>query len=354
MVTVATNFSNPTEAYVYAIGGNADGGGTQKTVYRTKIGDPLATNVTYARDGWYVSKAVPFFYSKAKLKEIYWYADLPTSTNIAIDYRLSNDADCDTLTTASDSTTPWQTLSTSSTAGENKVTQTSQAANCFQYRAKLLNTSSGGTSTPRLLRFGVRIEAAGATDMTPTELDFYTNTDGTAYAFKITIRNENTFLAGEPTLAADFGPDGAGTAPGSFFVDIFVFPPGVSPTGLTIPTAPTSYTKVSYDVIRGEIQAGPNGTAYDFVLPATRSMCDYNTKYNTNNCVLTSLKSIFPSDGTYTVAVVVDGNNDVEERSGAGEAEANNILITSVVVGPGGITPADQTITIALPLVVKP
>jgi len=86
-------------------------------------------------------------------------------------------------------------------------------------------------------------------------------------------------------------------------------------------------------VFRNELKAGPNGTGYDFTIPANRALCDYTIAITQDRCVTRTMRDLFPDVGVYKLVVVVDGNNDVDEQpTGVNQAKSNNVF------GPVDIT----------------
>jgi hypothetical protein len=325
---------NPVGAHVYVIGGS-NGATSQTRVYRSEIGNASATDVSYPLEGWYISDPAPFLLANATLKQIFWYTDQSNGGDISVQFRVSADNNCATLGTRTAAQAPWQNTNPSSVNGLNTFPITPLPANCFQYRARLTpSNSSTSNKSPYLLRLGIVIEVPGATDLTVKDATF--TPANSPQTMTLTLHNENVYLPGEPTLAADYGSNGPGSFPGSLFVDVFIYPPGVTaPADQPIPTGPGPYAALSIDVLRSELQAGPNGSAYDlqFTVPSSRRMCDYNTLYNSQTCVQKQISEFFRQVGTYTVVVVVDGDNNVDERpSDAGKAESNNVFTTQVTV----------------------
>jgi hypothetical protein len=170
----------------------------------------------------------------------------------------------------------------------------------------------------------------------------------------ITLHNENIFLPGEPTLPADFGSNGPGSLLGSFFVDVFVYPPGVTPPATQpYPTVQSAYSRLSIDVYRSELKAGPNGTGYDFTIPTDRKLCDYNIADNGGGCVTRSMLDLFPTPGVYKLVVVVDGTSEIDEQpNGPSQAKSNNVFgpIDIMITG----TPSSTRANVFLPVIVKP
>ncbi|HEU5088585.1 MAG TPA: hypothetical protein VFT99_14115, partial [Roseiflexaceae bacterium] len=293
-------------AYVYVIGGSSTTTSTssaQKTVFRSELGNSSTTDVSYPLEAWYISDPVPFALANANLKQIYWYTNQQKGGNIVIQFRTSKDNNCDTLGTKTQAQAPWQDTKPFSSDGLNSFPLTPIPANCFQYRVHMTpSNATTSNATPYLLRLGIIVEVPGATDLTVKEVTF--NTPTSPAGMTVTIHNENKLLTGEPTLAANF------TTEGSFFVDVFIYPPGVTaPDTQAVPTGPGPYAALSIDVLRSEVRAGPNGTGYDFTftIPSTRRVCDYNTIYNTPTCKPRQLGEFFQQPGQYTVFVVVDG-----------------------------------------------
>jgi hypothetical protein len=360
LVVVPAAFTGATKAYVYMIGGNPGTSSSSDTIFRVTIGDPNDTTVSYPLEAYYISKPVQFVASNARLKRIFWAADIPAGANIEMSYRLSNDTNCADLGTRTELEVPWITTSTATFDSSTNLYNfllTSELANCFQYRARLTPTNqSSNNATPYLNRVGIVIEVPGATDLTVKSVDLTRSPTQQITGFNIVLHNENIFIANEPTLPADFGPDGPGSAPGSFFVDIFIYPPGVTPPpSHEPPTSASAYAAVSLDIFRYELQVGPGGTGFDFTIPADRPLCDYNARSTPPNyaCIPRTMKSLFPAAGLYQIVVVVDGNNNVTENpTDAGQAESNNVF------GPQNFTVAEGSVpsgaTIYLPMIVKP
>lgn len=358
-VAIPSPANKPTGAWVYAIGGS-DGKGAVKDIYQTRIGDTSISNVRYANDGWYISKPLPIPLKNANLKKIYWETLQTGGAGVLVQFRVSADTDCSLLTNRSATSAPWQATNASSVSGSNEYPLTPLAANCFQYRAKL--TPGGGTlasQTPYLKRLGIIVEVPGATDLTATGFSFYTAADGSPTGLKIDLRNYNSFIAGEPTLAADYVPGATGESTGSFFVDVFIYPPGVTPPSLEAhkpPTSPGTYARLSIDMLTKEMQAGDAnnnpvqvGGAYNYTIPSDRPLCDYATAYNQQRCEPVSLAQLFPSAGVYTVVVVVDGDDNIQENpTAAGQAEDNNVYSTQVTITKA---PAATGTTIFLPTI---
>ncbi|MDZ4721486.1 MAG: hypothetical protein SH847_23735 [Roseiflexaceae bacterium] len=335
MVVIPDSFSNPTKGFVYAIGGS-NGTAPQTTIFRGTISDPSATDVSFPLEGYYVSKPVPFTFAQSRLKKIFWTATIPTGAGIDISFRVSNDATCADLGTRSEAAAPWNSApgTFNATTNQYEFALNTDPANCFQYRARLAPTNNSDTNaTPYLQRLGVVIEIPGATDLTVKSVTPVGTSDALT-SLAITLHNENVFLPGEPTLPADFGPNGFGSLQGSFFVDVFVYPPGVTPPATQpYPTVLTAYARLSINVFRNELKAGPNGTGYDFTIPANRALCDYTIAITQDRCVTRTMRDLFPDVGVYKLVVVVDGNNDVDEQpTGVNQAKSNNVF------GPVDIT----------------
>lgn len=348
-VIVPSPATNPTGAWIYAIGGS-NGTGPQSTIYKTRIGDTTITNVRYPIDGWYISKPLLIPLKNANLKKVYWQTELSGGANIKIQYRVSADTDCVLLASRSEATAPWQDTNMTSVTGYNEFPITPLPANCFQYRAQL--TPGGGilaNQTPYLMRLGIIVEVPGATDLTVTSFGFRNDSNNTPVGLQITLRNENIYTPGEPTLAADYVPGATGQGTGSFFVDIFIYPPGAIVPPLTDhkpPTTSTAYARATIDVLKKELQAGDAnnnpvqvGGAYTFTIPADRQIWNYD------HTQTVTLQQLFPAAGVYTVVVVVDGDNNIKETpEDAGKSEDNNVFSTQVTIVNVPVEPSNPTI----------
>jgi hypothetical protein len=354
MVVIPNSFTKPTKGFVFLIGGS-NGSAPQTTIYRGTIGDPTATDVSFPLEGYYVSKPVPFVFAQSLLKKIFWGATIPTGADIEVSYRVSNEFNVDG--TCAESSAAWVSApgAFNATSDQYESIINISPANCFQYRARLTPTNSTDTNaTPYLLRMGVIVEIPGATDLTVKSVTTRGPTDAIT-GLSITLHNENIFLAGEPTLPADFDSSSPTAKKlGTFFVDVFIYPPGVTPpVTQPYPTVQSAYSRLSIDVFRSELKAGPNGTGFDFTIPSDRPLCDYNIADNGGGCVTRSMLDLFPTIGVYKVVVVVDGTSEVDEQpNGPNQAKSNNVYgpINISITG----TPSPTRASVFLPTIVKP
>jgi hypothetical protein len=103
-----------------------------------------------------------------------------------------------------------------------------------------------------------------------------------------------------PTVSADYG-DG-----GSFTVDLFVYPPGVTPNtpapGYSNDFPSTQYNRATLQVDRALLTAGRQ-----YVVSASDTRWQWTRQNGTVVNGALDLSQLFPSIGTYTVVAVVDG-----------------------------------------------
>jgi hypothetical protein len=303
----------PNAAFLYIIGGRGaiDGDSSDDegsdTIEMAKIGaDEDIQNSGYAPDGRYYSKVYPITFDNAEVRQISWATQITTTAvpmDIGMDYRVSNDGDCNkpSWTDAS-----WQPLdgaptdaSRASIDGQNIVDIISVPAHCFQYRAKL-TSSSDLKQTPSLLNVSIRIFLPGGPDLKVKSVTDVRGPQNTFSGLSVAIQNDNQLTP--PTLAADIDSGG------DFFVDICIF--GPDPTSAPPPTLPLSdqnkqCSKVYASVNKSIMGPGMIYTITHWVDSATDQPKDIITYFQT--------------PGKYTVIAAVDSYGYVDEGDQGGE-----------------------------------
>jgi hypothetical protein len=290
----------PNAAFIYMLGGrgdlsdgdSSDDQGSDAIVMAKIGGDEDISNTGYAPDGLYYSKVYPITFDQAEVRQISWATQITTTAtpmDIAIDYRVSNDSDCNNPTWTDAS---WQPLDGApadanfrSIDGQNVVDITSVPAHCFQYRATL-TSSSDLKQTPSLLNLSIRIFVPGNPDLSVKTLSARRGANNSFTGLNVIIQNVNQISP--PTLAADV--EGGG----SFYVDLCIYGPNASGAAPTLPLTPSNKqcSKAFSNVDKSAL--GPNAN-----YPVTRW-------YDTATEQPVELISYFQQPGTYTVYVAVD------------------------------------------------
>lgn len=289
----------PNAAFIYIVGGrgdlsdgnNLDDQGSADIVM-AKIGaDEDVKNNGYAPSGLYYSSIYPITFDQAEVRQISWATQITTTAtpmDIAIDYRVSNDANCSSPSWTDAS---WQPLDGSadptfrSIDGQNIVDITSVPAHCFQYRA-LLTSSSDLKQTPSLLNVSIRIFVPGSPDLSVKTLTDRRGANNSFTGLNVVIQNVNQLAP--PTLSADV--EGGG----SFSVDLCIYGPNATGGPPTLPLSPSNKqcSKAFANVAKNVL--GP-----DAAYPITRW-------FDTNTEQPVELITYFQQPGTYTIYAAVD------------------------------------------------
>jgi len=327
-VLVRAGADSPNSAFLYVLGGigaqdsdNTDDNGADTVLYGKIGGGEDVSTTGYASDGWYYGQPVDVAqqFSQVQLQEIDWTTVVTRTTanmDIALDYRLSTSNNCTNATWGG-----WTPLhsatadaSHASSNARNYATINNQAARCFQYRAHL--TTADALATPLLLNVSVMVEVPGSPDLKLASLTAQRGLNNIFLGLNVVIENKN--LIEPPTLAAD------AEKKGSFYVDLCIFKPGVTPVKptLPLPNPPTNTCSTVYaNVNRIFLPANDS-----YVIPQWK-----DTKTNQ----IVSLTKYFTTPGTYNVIVVIDSLNNVNEGNKGGESNnvPNAIPITVNKVG---------------------
>lgn len=329
----------PEAGFVYVLGGQGnttdgqpeDDQGSDSVIYSRINGDEDVETTGYAPTGWFYSTPIDIEFQQAEVQEINWATEIDRAANmdIRIDYRVST---ANTCGNPGWSDADWQTLDGSpgdafnSVDGQNTVGDLTVEARCFQYRARLSTGAANLDVTPSLLNMSIQIFIPGSPDLKVTRLEGLTNRSNQFTGLDITIQNEYTGPADEPTLAAD------AEGPGQFFVDMFIFGPGETPQTPQLPI--------------DRFPSGPSSNAYTRVdkslmgVGASLSLTNYTwclSSGEPTSCTQVDPLSLFPIAGTYTVIVGVDSFGCTEVgcvNESAEGAEANNVSQVQVTLPP--------------------
>jgi hypothetical protein len=296
--------ATPRISFVYYIGGT-NGSVESAEVNRASIGEPPVTP-NYAAEGWYFSAPFPITLggSQVRVKTLKWRGENVASSggDLLVSYRTSTDANCAVPTQLVQQS--WTDTLDATTGpgfsqdGNNEATLGSDPVNCFQYRVRF-QRGADATKTPSLTRLVVVVERPGSADLKFFGDQIEARRTGTQITgLDIKIANDNTFEP--PTVSADYG-DG-----GSFTVDLFVYPPGVTPNtpapGYSNDFPSTQYNRATLQVDRALLTAGRQ-----YVVSASDTRWQWTRQNGTVVNGALDLSQLFPSIGTYTVVAVVDG-----------------------------------------------
>jgi len=242
--------SNPNYAFAYLIGGT-DGTEPSEEVFRATIGPNQDDQTFYPPTGYYYSK--PFSMldlikeQQATVRKMTWLTNIDPANggDIEVEYRVyspssGNCADTEGgWTEARDPGAGETRFSKFNPAGaayainaqEYSESQWLPPGNCFQYRLTFRRGSVQNAS-PVLLRLGMEVIIPGNPDLNwPANAVTTTqNADGTTRGVEVRLRNQNLTDSGPTQPANVCHASQPGCNPeGTFFVDVFIFPPGVTP-----------------------------------------------------------------------------------------------------------------------------
>jgi hypothetical protein len=375
--------SNPNYAFAYLIGGT-DGTVIRSEVFRATIG-PSADQTFYPTTGYYYSK--PFSMldlineQQATVRKMTWLTNIDPANggDIEVEYRVyspssGNCADTEGgWTQARDPDAGGTRFSKFNPSGaayainaqEYSESQLLPPGNCFQYRLTFRRGSVQNAS-PVLLRLGMEVIVPGNPDLNwPTNAVTTTqNTDGTTRGVEVRLRNQNLTDSGPTQPANVCHASQPGCNPeGTFFVDVFIFPPGATPISPTLPLfAPggaslsnpelAPYHRACLQIPKWVMQKDTT-----FLIAETFRWSDIkavgisgcvSAATNASNGTGKILRDFFDQgSGTYKVILVADTHTDLkglvyesDVPSGDHVAERNNVsAIFDVVFVAGGAPP---------------
>jgi hypothetical protein len=376
--------SNPNYAFAYLIGGT-DGTAPSSQVFRATIGPNLDDQTFYPPTGYYYSK--PFSMldlineQQATVRKMTWLTNIDPANggDIEVEYRVyspssGNCADTEGgWTQARDPDAGGTRFSKFNPSGaayainaqEYSESQWLPPGNCFQYRLTFRRGSVQNAS-PVLLRLGMEVIVPGNPDLNwPTNAVTTTqNADGTTRGVEVRLRNQNLTDSGPTQPANVCHASQPGCNPeGTFFVDVFIFPPGVTPISPTLPLfapggdslsnpALAPYHRACLQIPKWVMQKDTT-----FLIAETFRWSDIkavgisgcvSAATNASNGTGKILRDFFDQgSGTYKVILVADTHIDLkgfvyesDVPSGDHVAERNNVsAIFDVVFVAGGAPP---------------
>ncbi len=374
--------SNPNYAFAYLIGGT-DGTAPSNQVFRATIG-PSTDQTFYPTTGYYYSK--PFSMldlineQQATVRKMTWLTNIDQANggDIRLEYRVYSPSSGNCNDTeggwveVTDPDAGSGRFSKFNSAGAAYATNSQEYAedqrlppgNCFQYRATFTRGSVQNAS-PVLLRLGMEVIVPGNPDLNwPANAVTATqNTDGTTRGIEVRLRNQN--LIDPPTQPANVcHASQPGCNPeGTFFVDVFIFPPGVTPISPTLPLFASGGNSLSNPALapyyRACLQIRKNVMQKDFTHLIGESIrwSDIQAE-GIGGCVsaVTNFESgkgkilrdfLDQGSGTYKIILVADSHTDLkglvfesDTTDGNHPAELNNVsAIFDVNFVAGGAPP---------------
>lgn len=392
--------SNPNYAFAYLLGGT-DGTAPSNQVFRATIG-PSADQTFYPTTGYYYSK--PFSMldlineNQATVRKMTWLTNIDPASggDIRLDYRVYSPSSGN----CNDTEGGWIEVKDPA-AGSGRFSKVNPAGaayavnaqeyaedqrlppgNCFQYRAAFTRGSVQNTS-PVLLRLGMEVIVPGNPDLNwPVDAVTVTqNADSTTRGIEVRLRNQN--LIDPPTQPANVcHASQPGCNPeGTFFVDVFIFPPGVTPISLTLPLLAPGGASLSNPALapyhRACLQIPKNVMQKDVthLIPETARWSDIQA-VGIDGCASAATNFVTgrgkplrdfldQGSGVYKIILVADSHTDlkglvIESNVANGDhpAERNNVsAIFDVNFVAGGAGPGDgdqEGVTrVFLPLVTR-
>jgi hypothetical protein len=379
--------SNPNYAFAYLIGGT-DGTAPSSQVFRATIGPNLDDQTFYPPTGYYYSK--PFSMldlineQQATVRKMTWLTNIDPANggDIEVEYRVyspssGNCADTEGgWTQARDPDAGGTRFSKFNPAGaayainaqEYSESQLLPPGNCFQYRLTFRRGSVQNAS-PVLLRLGMEVIIPGNPDLNwPTNAVTTTqNTDGTTRGVEVRLRNQNLTDSGPTQPANVCHASQPGCNPeGTFFVDVFIFPPGATPISPTLPLFAPGGASLSNPALasyhRACLQIPKNVMQKDvtYLIEENARWSDIQA-VGIDGCVSSATNFVRGTGkilrdfldqgrGTYKVILVADTDTNLkglvyesDVPSGDHVAERNNVsAIFDIVFVAGGSPPPDN------------
>ncbi|ABU57777.1 Kelch repeat-containing protein [Roseiflexus castenholzii] len=376
--------SNPNYAFAYLIGGT-DGSAPSSQVFRATIG-PSDDQTFYPTTGYYYSK--PFSMldlvneQQATVRKMTWLTNIDAANggDIRLEYRVYSPSSGN----CNDTEGGWSEVRDPD-AGSGRFSKFNPSGaayaintqeygegqrlppgNCFQYRATFTRGTAQNAS-PVLLRLGMEVIIPGNPDLNwPNNAVTTTqNADNTTRGVEVRLRNQNQI--NPPTQPANVcHASQPGCNPeGTFYVDVFIFPPGVTPIMPTLPLFAPGGNSLSNPALapyhRACLQIPKWVMQKDvtFTIAETFRWSDIKTvgidgcvsaATNARNNTGKILRDFFDQgSGTYKVILVADSHTDLkglvyesDAADGNHPAELNNVsAIFDVPFVAGGAPPPD-------------
>jgi hypothetical protein len=380
--------SNPNYAFAYLIGGT-DGTAPSEKVFRATIGPNQDDQTFYPPTGYYYSK--PFSMldlineQQATVRKMTWLTNIDPANggDIKIEYRIYSPSGGNCNETSGG----WTEVRDPGAGGGrfSKFNPTGAAyainsqdyseserlppGNCFQYRATFTRGSVQNAS-PVLLRLGMEVIIPGNPDLNwPANAVTTTqNANGTTRGVEVRLRNQNLTDSGPTQPANVCHASQPGCNPeGTFFVDVFIFPPGATPISPTLPLFAPGGASLSNPALvpyhRACLQIPKNVMQKDvtYLIEENARWSDIQA-VGIDGCVSAATNAsngtgkilrdfLDQGSGTYKVILVADTHTDLkglvyesDVPSGDHVAERNNVsaIFDIVFVAEGAPPPPDS------------
>ncbi len=324
--------------WAYILGGKVPDpatGGLQQATDHVLVGDldaPVVQGDQFVTSGNYYSKIFDFG-TNAQYFNLSWRTIIAAGQQIQLRYRAGDDR-----TTLGSS--PFQTIPVTSQDGTNsyQFPLPSLTARYFQFVATL--GASNSLTTPTLDAVQLDVNRSGYPNLrvVPGGTHFVPDPIAPNSTIVPSVLLANKSSAGEPILEADW--DG----PGSFFVDIYVTPPGQTPRAPVLGQTGVAYAEVNKHVM---------GIDDQYSIPPASwrpSACPLAP------CPQFNWKSVFNTAGTYTVYMMVDSTDNATTRPFGEVVETDTRVPGTLgesnnVFGPFTLTVQQNQLKIYLPVI---
>lgn len=307
--------------YAYIIGGKVQiNQNTQDPASpQVLVGDldetPQETD-TFVSDGKYYSKVFDFG-EQAEYYSLSWTTLISDGQDIDMSFRVGNDPQ---------NMSAIEEIPVTPTPGRNSYSYTfnpPKEARYFQFIATLKASSIDRRSSPVLDKVSLDVKRIGFPNVrVPLNgAAFAPGTiDGSTSTITPIVRIINqAFDAAHPALDADWD------APGTFFVDLYVTPPGVTPVPPQLGTTGVAWAEVNKSLMKANMTD-------PYLIPSN----NWRPGSCLSGCSPVNWRGIFTTIGTYNIYVMVDSNdNPAAQFSNLVESEATTTAgETDNVFGP--------------------
>lgn len=287
--------------YAYIIGGkvqinqNTQDPASPQVLFGDLDETPQETD-SFVSDGKYYSKVFDFG-EQAEYYSLSWTTLISDGQDIDMQFRVGNDPQ--NMGAIEDTgITP--------TPGKNTYSYTlnpPKEARYFQFIATLKASSIDRRSSPVLDKVSLDVKRVGfpnvrvplnGASFAPSTIDAST----TNITPIVSIINQ-AFDAAHPAL------DGDWDAPGTFFVDIYVTPPGVTPTPPQLGSVGVAWAEVNKTLMKASMTD-------PYVIPAT----NWRPGSCVTGCSAVNWRGIFTNVGTYNIYIMVDSTDNPASQFG--------------------------------------
>jgi hypothetical protein len=304
--------------YAYIIGGkvqlnqNTQDPASSQVLVGDLDKEPEETD-SFVADGKYYSKVFDFG-EQAEYYSISWTTLINEGQDIDMQFRVGNDPQNMGLL---------ETIPIQPQPGRNSYTYTftpTKEARYFQFVATLKASSVDRRSSPVLDRVSLEVKRVGfpnvriplnGASFAPNPINSATGTINPI----VSIINQ-AFDEAHPALDADWD------APGTFFVDIYVTPPGATPAPPQLGQTGVAYAEINKSLMKASM-------ADPYLIPSS----NWRPGSCPSNCPPVNWRGIFNQLGTYNVYFMVDSidvasqfGNLVESESATTAGETDNVF----------------------------